>query len=409
MENGCSAMTLRGLALGLACTLAVSLPAAAGSLEQAKRIHDRLAGVPPSESVLLQMKTDIDNGDAIAAARLAMDNDSFYNVTVKNWASPWTNRDFDVFVPLNDYTATVVGLVRDSDQYDFREVLYGDHLYVGKSSLGLAPYSNTSNAHYEQLESGGYSLKDNLVHMSQASVTGLPADATAGVITTRAAAKAFFINGTNRAQFRFTMINYLCRDLEQVHDITRTPDRIRQDVSRSPGGDSRVFLNTCQGCHAGMDPMAQAFAYYNYQYDADTDVDGVNGQIQYYAAGTTDPVTGSRVQPKYLQNSATFPQGYVTPNDHWTNYWREGQNASLGWDQSLPGSGDGARSMLEELSHSDAFASCQVKKVFKAVCLREPQDQNDRDELDTMKTDFIQGGYDIKDVFAESAVYCSGS
>ena len=31
----------------------------------------------------------------------------------------------------------------------------------------------------------------------------------------------------------------------------------------------------------------------------------------------------------------------------------------------------------EELANSDAFASCQVKKVFRAVCLREPEDADD--------------------------------
>ena len=49
-------------------------------------------------------------------------------------------------------------------------------------------------------------------------------------------------------------------------DITRPPDRIRQDPSRSPGGDSRVFLNQCIGCHSGMDALAGAFAYYNYDH-----------------------------------------------------------------------------------------------------------------------------------------------
>jgi hypothetical protein len=93
----------------------------------------------------------------------------------------------------------------------------------------------------------------------------LPPDATAGVITTRAAARAFFSAGTNRAMFRFTLINHMCNDLEQVADVSLPPDRIRQDVSRSPGGDSRVFLNNCVGCHTGMDPMTQAFAYYNYE------------------------------------------------------------------------------------------------------------------------------------------------
>ena len=38
---------------------------------------------------------------------------NFYNVTLKNFAAPWTNRDQSVFVPLNDYIATVIGMIRD--------------------------------------------------------------------------------------------------------------------------------------------------------------------------------------------------------------------------------------------------------------------------------------------------------
>ncbi len=59
--------------------------------------------------------------------------------------------------------------------------------------------------------------------------------------------------------------------MEQViHDTSRPPDRIRQDVSRSPGGDSRVFNNNCIGCHSVMDSMAQAFAYYDFDETAES-------------------------------------------------------------------------------------------------------------------------------------------
>lgn len=373
----------------------------AGSLEQAKRIHDRIAGVPPTEAVLLQMKAEIDaDSDGVGAALIAMENDAFYNVTLKNWAAPWTNRDFDVFVSLNDYIATVIGIVRDGT--DFREMLYGDILYVGDSGFDLTLYSLRDNAHYEEMEARNLSLKDTLVKKVQSEVTAIPA---AGVVTTRAAAKAFFKDGTNRANFRYTLLNHLCLDLEQVHDITRVPDRIRQDVSRSPGGDARVFLNNCIGCHNGMDPLAQAFAYYDYEY---TDLTGDDGRIVYNSAGVVEEATGSRVQAKYHFNSATFPYGYVTPNDNWDNYWRQGPNASLGWDEALNGSGSGASSMLQELAHSEAFASCQVTKVFKTVCLRDPQDGADRNKIDDMISDFKTGGYNIKTVFAESADHCKG-
>ncbi|ONF45293.1 hypothetical protein BTO32_02175 [Marinobacter lutaoensis] len=395
--------TLIQTALG--ASLALTL-AHAGPREQAKVIHDRIAGVPPSAEVLDTMAAQIENNDALGAAFTAMEDPAFYDVTLKNLAAPWTNEAMSVFVPLNDYIATVIGLVRDGE--DFRKVLYDDVLYVGDPSLGLPPYANDSNAHYEALEDGGYSLKDALVRRSQSAVTGLPYDATAGVITSRASARAFFSAGTNRAMFRFTLLNHLCKDLEQVADVTLPTDRIRQDVSRSPGGDSRVFLNNCVGCHSGMDPMAQAFAYYDYAYDADADPDGALGRLVYHTVNDIDPATGSRVQAKYHINAGTFEQGFITPDDRWDNYWRQGANRRLGWDPGLPGGGQGAKSLGQELAHSDAFAECQVTKVFQAVCLRPPSDSTDRARVASMVTHFRNAGFDLKQVFAESAVYCMG-
>jgi len=357
---------------------------------QAKRIHDRIAGVPPSADVLAQMEQDIINGQPVQAARRAMQAPSFYTATLKNWVTPWTNREQSVFAPLNDYTATVIGMVRDD--VDFRQVLSGDILYVGGS--GLPAYSPTNNNLYQQMEDADVNLGDPsvLVASTQSAHTGLPAAATAGVMTTRAAAQSFFIAGTNRAMFRFTLMAHMCKDMEQVHDVQLPPDRIRQDVSRSPGGDSRIFLNNCIGCHTGMDPLAQAFAYYNY--------DETAGRIEY---------TPGTVQPKYLINQDNFKPGYVTPDDGWTNYWRQGVNTVMGWDDALPGSGSGAKSMGQELASSDQFARCQVEKVFKTVCLRPPVNAADRNEVNRVMGIFRGNGYRVKDVFAETAAYCRGN
>jgi hypothetical protein len=375
-------------------SLVLATSASAGSREQAKRIHDRLTGVPPSAAVLESMSADIEAGDATSAAITAMSNPNFYNVTLKNWATPWTNREQTVFAPLNDYTATVIGMVRDD--VPFNTLLSADIVYHanGARNAGNATapnYSPANNLHYEWLEDNGINLADQLQRDMQSAVAGTPADAIAGVMTTRAAAAAFFVAGTNRAMFRFTFLNHMCLDLEQVKDITRSPDRIRQDVSRSPGGDSRIFLNNCVGCHAGMDPMAQAFAYYQFNEDS--------GRLEY---------TAGSVQPKYFINGETFSYGYITPNDRWDNYWREGQNSLLGWDTGRSGSGSGAKSMGEEIANSDAFAACQVKKAFKMVCLRDPVDGTDRSKVESIASTFKSNGYLMKPVFAEAATYCMG-
>jgi len=384
-------MLTRGLTVVMAALAAATLlagAAEAGPREQARRMHDRIAGVPPSASVLDAMAADIAAGRTIEAAYAAMEHRAFYDVTLKNFATPWTNRDQTVFAPLNDYTATVIGMVRDD--VPFNLLLSEDILYTG-SGAGVPAYSPSNNAHYEALESSGANLKAVLARGTQSSLNGLPPDATAGVITTRAAAQSFFVAGTNRAMLRFTLMNHLCVDLEQVQDPTRAPDRVRQDVSRSPGGDARLFLNNCVACHAGMDPLAQAYAYYDY--------DEANGRLVY---------TPGQVRPKYFNNADTFRPGFATPDDRWDNYWRAGRNALLGWDGALPSSGQGAKSMGRELAGSERFARCQVEKVFRNVCFRPPSDAADRARVEAMTGSFRANGYRLKRVFAEAATYCMG-
>ncbi len=392
--------------LGLLALTLYACFATADTLDQAKRMHDRIAGVPPDAATLQRMSALIDAGDRHAAALIATESDSFYDVTLKNMATPWTNGEQTTFAPLNDYSATFVGFVRD--ELDLRELLYADTIYLGDSNLTLPAYANDNNDHYEALERTDVSLRTALVQRPQSSVTGLPATAAAGVLTTRAAARAFFYAGTNRAMLRFTLINHLCRDLEQVKDITRPPHRIRQDVTRSPGGDSRIFLNNCIGCHSGMDPLPQAFAYYEWDYDAEIDSEGEDGRLVYHTATDVDPRTGTRVQGKYHINPTNFPQGFVTPDDQWDNFWGTGQNASLGWSEALPGTGSGAASLGRELAHTRAFAQCHAERVFTTVCLRPPQDEADRTQVSTMRTNLEGRGFDLKPSFADAATYCAG-
>jgi len=400
----------------LTLSILSSGPLYAGQAErdEARRMHERLTGVPPTNTVLSTMEGLIVSSDPEAAAKEAMKNPAFYNVTLKNYAAPWTNEDQSVFVPLNDYSATVVGLIRDSDTVDFREILHGNIIYTGNVS-GIAAYSNSNNDHYEQLEQKGPvdgNLADDtiLVKKTQTEVTGLQADATAGVMTTRAAAAAFFSAGTNRAMFRFTMMNHMCTDVDPLKDISRVPDRVRQDVSRSPGGDSRIYMFSCVGCHAGMDGLSGAFAHYEYNEGTEA--------MEY---------TPNTVTAKHLINSDNFKHGYVTVDDSWVNYWRNGQNKLLGWadkssaDLSSAGitfddkdhaHGNGAKSFGHELANSYSFARCQVKKAYQAICLHNPDDYAaDRELIDGINgvggiTRSFMANYNMKDVFAKVAASC---
>ena len=184
-------------------------PALAGPTEQAERIYERLAGVQPTPQVLSQMVAAINGASGQAglqaAAVIATDPSTaptFYNVTLKNWAMPWTNRNQSVFMPLNDYVATVIGMVRDN--VPFNTVLSGDILYTVGAS-GLPAVSPANNNHYATAEANGVDLSSTstgLKQTTQSAAYGTPTAATAGVITTAAGAGAYFINGTNRAMFQ---------------------------------------------------------------------------------------------------------------------------------------------------------------------------------------------------------------
>ncbi len=436
----------------------------AGDAERAmaKRIHDRLTGISATNAVIDAMEATLDcslpetpgypcDGTGENAARYAIDTTqhnpdagnpnayAFYNVTLKNFAAPWTNEEQTVFAPLNDYSATIVGAIRD--EIDFRRILYDDLLYLGD---GITPgYANDSNAHYEALEAldpksaGNLADQSILVPRTQSSVRpGIPA---AGIMTSRAGAKAFFSAGTNRAMFRFTLMNHLCTDLEPIKDVSRAPDYVRRDVSRSPGGDSRLYMNGCVGCHAGMDGMAGAFA--KYEWDTQDPQDPDDG-IMLYAA-TTSPLFGDDgladgipddVSLKHNINANNFEYGHAVTDDSWINYWRNGPNSklgvrpptappnvhpagTLGWghpgetlDAKGNAIGTGASSLGVELANSKAFAQCQVDKAFEAVCLRDPNVMSaDRSARDGFVSNFVGSGYNMREVFTDVAAYCKGS
>jgi hypothetical protein len=145
--------------------------------------------------------------------------------------------------------------------------------------------------------------------------------------------------------------------------------------------------------------MAQAFAYYNFN-NTDPTTTATVGRIVY---------TAGQVQPKYFINNTNFPQGFVTPDDHWDNRWRSGVNSLLGWDPNQTGSGQGAKSLGQELAGSQAFASCQVTRVFKYVCFRAPSNAADRTQVATMVASFKSSNYSLRHVFADAAVYCMGN
>ena len=61
-----------------------------------------------------------------------------------------------------------------------------------------------------------------------------------------------------------------------------------------------------------------------------------------------------------------------------------------------------------ELSHSNAFAECQVKQVFQTVCLHEPTTSADHAQVSSMVTNLEASNYNLQTAFTDAAAYCRG-
>jgi hypothetical protein len=373
----------------------------AGVNDQAKRIHERLTGTLPDDDQLNAMLAIMDPAGsgqtttalaAQAALAVPLNDPLFYRITLKRWITPWTNLQQDPYAPLNDYTATIIGIVASTNP-DFRRVITDDVLFTGAGVSGIPAWSASDNRHYEALDELEINLRTVLRANNQTALTGLPTHAVAGVLTSRTAGSLFFNGGTNRAIIRHAVQTYLCTDLENLSDPTRPAHRIRQDISRSPGKDSRLFLHQCLGCHAGLDPLAQAFAYHDWS------PSGTGGRLSYQA---------NTVAAKLYRNDQEFPEGYRTTDDQWINFWRGGVNSWIGWNSALPSEGQGARALAQELAETQQFAQCQVEKVFSAVCLRPVEGSPDQQQVRTMVERFTQD-HDLRQAFASAAAYCMGT
>lgn len=370
----------------------VSMNVLAGPKEQAWKVHNRIAGVPPvkvgTSDPLAEMTSLIEGGRPEEAVEVAMRNKNFYNVVLKNWVKPWSNREQTSRAELNDFTATILGMIKD--EVPFNQVLSGDILYTiqyNNTDGTPSTYSFTDNNHYRNAENRNIDLSTLLMRQTQSALTGLPANAVAGVLTTRAAGEAFYSAGTNRRVNRFTFMNFLCHDYEALHDINLPQDRVRRDVERNPGGDSRTFLNKCVGCHAGQDGLGGAYAFYDF----------VGGRLVY---------TPGIVVTK-MNHNVYFKDGFVTTDDSWVNYWSTGQNQSkLQFAGVGPIRGNGVKSLGQMLTGSKGFSQCMAKKVFQLVCMKDPINTDDVALMKTLADKFEASNYNMKDLIINTSVGC---
>ncbi len=285
----------------------------------------RLAGVNVDlhDSRVAEIKAILDDGGGApsnARARLAATTvinrfHEFYDVTALRWAARRTTKELTPDAPLDDMSATIVGIIRDG--IDWRYALFGNFVYrmnrtyqMNNAMAALSSRDNLlqTNNHYDAISQAvrneGLSLRCMLSPLSQAEAINppsymvqtvpvpepdtpddedksrtkaLPVGTAAGVLTSRAWAAAHMIAGTNRRAVEYTLKVFLGLDMTDIKDTELPDDYIARDVERS---DAFKYMTDCKGCHASLDGFKPAFASFNFS----------NGIMKYGPFFMADPL-----------------------------------------------------------------------------------------------------------------------
>ena len=423
-------------------------------------IYQRIAGVtlPIDHPTILQMANILaanpnDPNTRMQAAAIAASAPSFYNITVRDFAKRMSNISGLTQIPLNDFSANIIGATRDG--MDARQILTGDYYYIGDPTKTAVPNDSIasfalSNDHYAALDAEGYDLSSVLIKKTgqllyNGAGTLVPAAQVGdagGLLTTRQFAAQAFSAGTNRRAIRFAFNAFLCEDITVWADATAPDAYVGRDVDRFPTGDHNVYLTTCKACHAQMDAMRPAFAHFTYDPDKtdagylkdalivgqETAFSSADGFTNPPPAGTalvdqaddeTNPAfmvqSPMGVAGKYNKNVTVFPAGYAVSNDSWVNYTNRpgtADRAYFGWsqtnvqsDSSIAGQGVGAFASM--LANAQAYPGCLAQRVFQSVCQRAPNPNSPADQ--ELLTQVVQAftttdKYNLQTLFERIAV-----
>ncbi len=385
------------------------------NLEKASTLYRRLTGttLPVTSPLIKDMAQRIQgSGETglMEAAALATNQRDFYNITVRDFASRMSTRDETVNTDLNDFSATLIGIVRDN--INAKQLLTADFMYIADQSKAAVPSRMqedilTSNAHYVALEEGRFNLAEVLVQVPQTIFDGRevrPHPNAAGLLTTRAWMEAHATAGTNRRLVEYAFRQFLCIPMDKWSDSYAPDDYVGRDIDRFPAGDNTNYTTTCRACHSTMDSLRGAFAFYDFS----------NGFAKYSwymtpaAPDAEDTPTTIRVTNPQTMVVAKMNHndlgrgGRETRDSYFFNNATTGVNGTY-FQWSGRKEGYGVKDFGDMLSNSSAFPTCMAQRVFRSVCKREPA-SFDRAMINRVAQDFVSSNFNLKTLFQRVAI-----
>jgi hypothetical protein len=172
-----------------------------------------------------------------------------------------------------------------------------------------------------------------------------------------------------------------------------------------------VFDSTCKSCHGGMDGLGGAYAFFD-SYPVDTnDISETADFRMFYNKGAASVYAVNGETWKMNKNPTVSPQGYITSDDSWINYFTQNQNQALGWSATSASSGNGIAALGAMLSQSAAFPACMAQRVFLSACKRSADPIAEAALLTDLASDFQASGYNMRRLYEKAASLsaCLGS
>lgn len=374
-------------------------------------LYRRLARVNPDPDELKNLqKMYEEKGELDVAKWIAENVKEFKSVTLRNWASTWADKDGNLGSPFNDTILTLILAV--TEEIDFRKVLYDDLLAVGngdptgknldklelKNGAVIEKYFYASNQHYLDLELEERFTDPANVKLTSQQQAGAFKDSRAisGILSTNGVGRAAYTAGTNRRVIPMILREATCLSLEELRDSNGIETYISRDVDRfDSDGTTVAFKTNCKTCHSFQDQLYGAFVYYDIS----------KGRFPTVIFNWIEHVPATNKMNK----NVLYAEGYVRRNSAWTSEFTDSQLSLLGWPSQYR-EGFGAKSLGMAFANSSAFARCQPKKAFKAVCHRAVTAE-DEEFIDELSQEFVKEvsgkSFILKDMFLKAAIYCS--
>ena len=333
------------------------------------------------------------------AALIATDDPAFYNVTLKNFVAPWTNRDQAVFVPLNDYTATVIGMVRDDvtsatccaatfstrvsgvnpGLLDVEQRALRGRRSARRRSQGTAGRHRSA----KQLDRRAVGGDRGRAHVARRSEGILHRRHEPRDVPLHDAQSHVPRHGTGARHVARPRSNPSGRIAQPGRRRARIPERLhRLPLAAWTRWRRRLPTTTSSTTRRPIPTPTQG-----------------SSSTTTSAPSIRSPARASL--RKYFNNNTTFPYGYITMNDHWDNYWRHGPNAcSAGIRRACRAPATAPSRWAWNSPTRKHSPSARSKKCSRTFACARRQTRLIAIRSSSMVSDFQSDGYNLRNVFA---------